>query len=873
MLWNRLRKRPSPRTPARTLPGLEQLETRLVPAFFGTAATYGAGANPGVVAVGDFDEGGFPDLAVTNQNDGTVSVLISDGAGGFPTTSATLQLGGTPEGIATADLNKDGHLDLAVANNNGFVQVALGNGNGTFQTTNLFLGGIPDFVAIGDFDQDGNPDLAVAQFDIGGFAGAVTVLRGNGTGSYSTGQKVTLTGLAHAEQVVVADFDGDGKPDLAVPSQLGATGVTVYRNTTGENGGAGLSFGPVFRVNTGLNTGAATINFGCTGLVAADFNGDGRPDLAVTNLGDLPEGGNIGVTASVFRNQSSPGALAFGGALNLTAGTLPVGVTAGDFNNDGKLDLAVANNGGGGRISVFLNNGALLGPLSFPATPNHYAVGPNPQILAATYLTSSGQVSPAGGRAPDLNKDGLPDLAVAVQNGNQDAAVLLNRSGSAVTLRSSKPNAAVGESVTITATVTPSFPDAPPTGFVSFFDASNFSLFVGLGMLDGNGTASFSTSSLGAGVHNIFAVYDGDANYAKATSATLAQNVGVTPTRGDDTAGVFDPATATFYIRNRNSAGAPDVTPFAFGAPNWLPVTGDWDGDGRTTVGVVDPATETFYLRNRNSAGGVDFTPFAFGAPGWVPLAGDWDGNGTTTAGVFDPNTATFYLRNRNTAGGVDYTPFAFGAPGWVPVVGDWDGNGTDTVGVFDPNTATFYLRNSNSAGAPDVTPFAFGGRGWKPVAGDWDRDGRTGVGVFDPAGRWYLRNSTSGGAPDFMVFGYGAGSWMPLAGDWDFASMPARAAGVPAALAGGTTLPATAGRIDPALVDRLLGQGVPATTAVQGPASAGQIPPADLSASLGQEPDSLARPADAASLVAAALAAGGHRHDLDAWFATWDLG
>jgi hypothetical protein len=148
-------------------------------------------------------------------------------------------------------------------------------------------------------------------------------------------------------------------------------------------------------------------------------------------------------------------------------------------------------------------------------------------------------------------------------------------------------------------------------------------------------------------------------------------------------------------------------------------VAGDWNGDGTTTVGAFDPATATWYLRNSNSPGGPSVTPFVYGAPGWIPVVGDWDGDGTTTIGVVDPSTMTWYLRNSNSAGVPDVRPFAYGGAGWRPVVGDWDGDGRMTVGVVDPR-GTWYLRNSNSAGAPDIAPFPYGLGGWAPVAGAW---------------------------------------------------------------------------------------------------------------------------------------------------------
>src|SRR4051812_47526162 len=68
------------------------------------------------------------------------------------------------------------------------------------------------------------------------------------------------------------------------------------------------------------------------------------------------------------------------------------------------------------------------------------------------------------------------------------------------------------------------------------------------------------------------------------------------------------------------------------------------------TAGVFDPKTATWYLRNSNTAGGPDAGQFRYGSPGMVPVAGDWDGNGSSTPGVFDPKTATWYLRDSNSA-------------------------------------------------------------------------------------------------------------------------------------------------------------------------------------------------------------------------------
>ena len=260
--------------------------------------------------------------------------------------------------------------------------------------------------------------------------------------------------------------------------------------------------------------------------------------------------------------------------------------------------------------------------------------------------------------------------------------------------------------------------------------------------------------------------------------ATAVGNIGGTstivgiaiPITIKDTVGVYDPATAAWFLRNSNTPGGADLV-FTYGAGGSLvPVDGDYNNDGVDTPGVYDPATGSFLLRNSNSAGPADLV-FTFGAGGlgFVPLIGDWDGNGTDTVGVYDPATGTFFLRNANSSGGASLVfSFGPGGQGFVPIVGDWDGDGDDTVGVYSPATAAFFLRNSNSAGGADIV-FTYGPTGaFVPVVGDFDNSGNDTVGIYDPAtGAFFLRYSNSAG-PANLVFTYGPPGFRPLIGNWD---------------------------------------------------------------------------------------------------------
>jgi hypothetical protein len=240
------------------------------------------------------------------------------------------------------------------------------------------------------------------------------------------------------------------------------------------------------------------------------------------------------------------------------------------------------------------------------------------------------------------------------------------------------------------------------------------------------------------------------------------------------TIGLYVPTTGGFYLRNSNTTGGSD-TSFSYGpgGQGWIPLVGDWNGDGTDTVGLYNPANGTFYLRNSNSIGFADIT-FSYGPPGqgWIPVTGDWNGDGVDTVGLYNPANGVFYLRNTNSVGVADIT-FSYGpvGQGWIPIAGDWNGDGVDTVGLYNPSNSAFYLRNSNTVGNADlIVTFGPAGSGWTPIVGDWDGDGTDTIGLYNPSiGGFYLRNSNSfGGADVVLTFGPANAGWKPIVGDWD---------------------------------------------------------------------------------------------------------
>jgi hypothetical protein len=206
-----------------------------------------------------------PDLVLSNFMESAVKVFRNDGAGQF-TYLGAFPTGPSPAALALADVNGDGNLDVITANSAsgvGSVSVLLGNGNGTFGAAiNSAAGRDPSAVAVGDFDGDGKPDLAVTNYA----TGTVTVLLGNGNGTFQPG--VSYPVGPHPTSVAVADFNGDGELDLVTANEGDGTVSLLLGNGNGT-----------FRSQRVYMAGSA--NSHPSAIAVGDFNGDGLPDLAV----------------------------------------------------------------------------------------------------------------------------------------------------------------------------------------------------------------------------------------------------------------------------------------------------------------------------------------------------------------------------------------------------------------------------------------------------------------------------------------------------------------------------------------------------------------------------------------------------------------
>lgn len=256
---------------------------------FGPPTIFAVGRSPSSIAVGDFNADGKLDLAVTNSNSGDLSILLGDGTGSFFAPATNFAVGTNPASVAIGDFNGDGRMDLAVVNaTSKNVSILLGDGTGSFApATNFDVGTNPNAVAIGDFNGDGKLDLAVA--DMG--RSSVSILLGTGTGSF--GQATSFTAGGPQSSVAAADFDGDGKLDLGLAA-------TSWRLKRKEDKPVPVSLVTVL-LGTGDGSFQPPINLAPGDrpwrVAAGDFNGDGKPDLAVANV----DGQNVSIYLNASR--------------------------------------------------------------------------------------------------------------------------------------------------------------------------------------------------------------------------------------------------------------------------------------------------------------------------------------------------------------------------------------------------------------------------------------------------------------------------------------------------------------------------------------------------------------------------------------------
>ena len=461
-------------------------------------------------------------LDATNGNALLGTASLGAGSAGLSfVNSATPAVGNGPHAIAAADFNGDGILDLAVTSYgacpatgtcaNGTVTVLLGNGDGTFTASpaSPATGINPISIATGDFNGDGIPDLAVANAGgcyVSNFTSCpITVLLGNGDGTF-TGASTNPDSDADPLAIVVGDFNGDGKEDLAVLDDNGTCDLVTTPPYCSPSalivwyGNGDGTFTNEVTAEPGNNP---------TGVVPGYFSADGVEDLAVI----VPQGAGslndpntdydyvdvlLGSQSDSFTSNVTFLSNVAGPSSNI--GT-PSSIAAADFNGDGNVDLAVGNDlvetsGYGALIQVLLGNGT--GAFTLGADTNTAAV-------------------PASMVVGDFNGDGIPDLAVA--ENNQTVQILLGNGDGTFTVQT----ASLATDSPVNSMVTGDFNGE---GFSDLAVAG--SGVYGVTLLSPVTETASATSSggialqPGTGIHQIVASYAGDSNYKPSISGSVA---------------------------------------------------------------------------------------------------------------------------------------------------------------------------------------------------------------------------------------------------------------------------------------------------------------------------------------------------------------
>lgn len=423
--------------------------------------------------------------------------------------SLSPSFGSYPGNEVTADFNGDGIPDLAVISTDSYlggtpytVATFLGNGDGTFRVgSTIQLSNMQNysFMISGDFNGDGKADLAVLSYD-GYSTSYITALLGNGDGTFATPQtsQVYTQPITGGDGVpgslVAADFNGDGKLDVAVVGDYASSGgITIL---LGNGDGTFTSAGPNLDPS------------GDFALVATgDFNGDGIPDIVTPNYFEF------GGSPTIFLGHGDGTFTAK--PMSLTLDYFPTSVVVGDFNGDGILDLAFSDLNG---IEIALGNG--------DGTFNETSASPI-QVPQELYSLQVG----------DFNHDGNPDIA-GLDTYDSQIIVLLGAGNGTFAVKKATPsvNASFNAPHQI---VTADFNgDGVPDLATLNYGINTASILLTVPTETATATVNH-LAPIGAGTHNVDASYPGDSHYGVLTSSTVPLTAGLAPLVVTPTAGTY----------------------------------------------------------------------------------------------------------------------------------------------------------------------------------------------------------------------------------------------------------------------------------------------------------------------------------------------
>ncbi|MEJ7849441.1 MAG: FG-GAP-like repeat-containing protein [Pyrinomonadaceae bacterium] len=802
------------------------------------------------MTVGDFNGDGFQDAVTAHSNNERVlAVYFGNGTGNLAA-GVTTSLNVPFQNVISGNFNLDGKDDVFVVNENGQGYSMLSNGNGTFTVAANFpvmLQGNNVKFLKGDFNEDGKVDLVISN-------GTVNLWLGDGTGQFAR----STVSFPTLNDVVTGDFDGDGHLDLA-----GFDLNWVLRGIPGIGNG---QFGVPY--TSTLQTGGDRRS-----LVAGDFNNDGLDDLAFVILQTTFE--NLVIVPSTGSNLGwgSPVSYSVAGLSGYTASLF-----AADYNGDGLPDIGYnAETSRGILYSVFGQKPCMtVGDVSITesdAGPVNASFGvslsaPSTEIVRVNYTLSNGTAVVG----TDLqNISGRLEIPAGQTSGVINVPIngdLLDEFDENFTLKLSSPhNAFVTKSVGVGTIVDN---DAEPNLTISDVTANEGSSFrqftftvslsaasgkpISLAYSTADGTALVSSDYIASSGNanivpgnttlNLNVTVTGDSthepnehfflNISAAINSVVVDGVGQGTITNDDPVPTLSTFTPVSVLEGNTGQTTRNVQ-FQLSNPSYLPVTlnvvtsdgtatgsldynplntsivippgsqgasttvqiigdrldepnetffvnftnlanatlnnlrsqiiivdddvrnpvADFDGDGKSDLSVYRPSEGNWYVLRSTS--GYNVT--SWGLPTDIVAPGDFDGDGKADFAVFRPSEGNWYIANSNGT----FTSGQFGLPGDIPVPADYDGDGKDDRAVFRPSNSTWYILNSNGF---NVREQAFGLSGDRPVPGDYDGDLKADLSVFRPSnGTWYRANSGNG---NFVEQQWGLNGDIPVNADYD---------------------------------------------------------------------------------------------------------
>jgi len=692
------------------------------------------GKGPTGVAVGDLNGDGIPDIATTNTSDNTISIMLGNGDGSYGTPK-TVATNAGPGAIVIGDFNGDGKGDLIVGTttNVGTVQIFLGNGDGTFEApATLAISGNERPVAfqVADFNGDGKLDLAIANADPS--LASVNIFLGKGDGTFALvgGGGPGFNGSTALGGLVAGDFDGNGTVDLAVivTTTMSGSAVAVVSN----DGTGNLTFKKFYNLNSVANA-----------LTTADFNGDGHLDLAATE-------GSTGNVAILLGNGDGT----FQSEVDHEAGQNPSYIIAGDLNGDGKIDLITASLGQS-------NFSVLLGK------------GDGTFQTAVSYPTLGGPVQLA---TADVNRDSHTD--VVVTNSEQNTVQVFLGNGDGTLRTGSYPAGLSLESITSGDFNGDGNPDFAivGNGTVSIYLGDGHGGFRSTGgFSDGGGSPLFE--SIVAGDFN----NDGKIDLVVGSSIiSLSESSQIFLGNGD---GTFQQAkllgtygSGHLLAFDLNGDGNLDVVSafesgvevnFGIGSASFVPVdltgsgalvdvaVGDFNGDGKLDIAVAAIGNVEVFLGNGDGTFQSEITSPVSG-PGVFSLAvGDFNGDGILDLAVgsitvgFDPggSVGSVAILSGKGDGTFQQMPGIVTESGTVVAVSDFNGDGIPDLAISRSDTGTVDVMQGKGDGTfVQVAEYPVGPDSGAMVVADFNLDGAPDLAIANSGSVAVLMNVSSKG-------------------------------------------------------------------------------------------------------------------------------